>query len=524
MLPDFRIRQRDYLLEIARALTQELDLDKLLGRILKIAVEMLAGQAGLIALRSEQGGWRVAVSHGMPPAFLKFTESFLARVPDHEDPERFEIPEVNRLLNELTYAASMGLLTGIGLPLIARQKVAGLVFIFRGYAGVFSGNDYNLLSSFANQAAVAVQNAQLYSQVNQERVRLSALLDSLADGILILNAENRVERCNPAFARMVGQSIDAIQDKLHEEVIDWARRPQGLALEAAEADGWPLTQHAHLYVEGDLKRSGQQPLPVGITYVPLLSAEGRLRNIITTVRDITRYRQAEELKSTFISIISHELKTPVALIKGYVSTLRREDATWDPEIIQDSLAVIEEEADRLGGLIENLLDASRLQAGGLPIKRSDVSLADVARRMAERMQTQTTKHKISVDFPADFPVILADETRLEQVLSNLIGNSIKYAPGGEIRITGSSRQGNVIVCTSDEGPGIAPDDIPHVFDRFYRAPDMARQTKGAGLGLYLTRAIIEAHNGRIWVDSAPGQGTRICFSLPIQAGGIISGH
>src|SRR5512141_3198713 len=98
MLPDFRIRQRDYLLEIARALTQELDLDKLLGRILKIAVEMLAGEAGLIALRSELGGWKVVVSHGMPAAFLKVIESFLAQVPDHEDPERFEIPEINRLL------------------------------------------------------------------------------------------------------------------------------------------------------------------------------------------------------------------------------------------------------------------------------------------------------------------------------------------------------------------------------------------------------------------------------------------
>ncbi len=518
MLPDIRIRQRDYLLEIALALTQELDLDKLLGRILRIAVEMLAGQAGLIALRSEQGGWRVAVSHGMPPAFLKTVETFLTEVPDHEDPERFEIPEINRLLNELTFAASLGLLTGVGLPLVARKKVVGLLFIFRGYAGVFSANDYSLLNSFANQAAIAVQNAQLYHQVNEERVRLSALLDSLADGILIMNAQNRIERSNPAFSRMIGLAAQQIQAHLHEEVIQWARPPDGLTLEKAEADGWPLTPHAHLYVEGDLKRfDGQPPLPVGITYVPLLAGEGSLLNIITTVRDITRFRQAEEIKSTFVSIISHELKTPVALIKGYVSTLRREDAHWDPEIVQDSLAVIEEEADRLAGLIENMLDASRLQAGALSIKRSDVSLPDLAQRLAKRLQIQTSQHKILVDFPPGFPILLADEARLEQVLSNLIGNSIKYAPGGEIRISGRIRQDQAIVCVSDQGPGIAPEDIPHIFDRFYRAPEMARQTKGAGLGLYLARAIIEAHNGRIWVDSAPGDGVHICFSLPIQA-------
>jgi len=519
MLPDFRIRQRDYLLEITRAITQELDLDVLLSRILKVAVEMLAGQAGLIALRAPQGGWRVAVTHGMSNAFRKVIESFLKDVPDHEDPEHFELPEINRMLNNLTFTASMGLLTGVGLPLIARQKVVGLLFIFRGYAGIFSANDHTVLSSFANQAAIAVQNAQLYTQANQEKERINALLDSLADGILILDPSTRVERCNPAFSRMVGISGEHIQGQVHEQVVQWASPPQGLTLEQAESDGWPLTPHAHLYIEGDLKRtSAEQPLPVGATYTPLISAEGNLLNIIVTVRDITRFRQAVELKSTFISIISHELKTPVALIKGYVSTLRREDAQWDAAIVQDSLQVIEEEADRLAGLIENLLDASRLQAGGMTLKRSDVSLPELAQRMAQRLQTQTGKHTITVSFPPDFPVILADETRLEQVLSNLIGNSIKYAPGGEIKVTGQVRQDSVIVCVSDEGPGIDPQDIPHIFDRFYRAPEMARNTKGAGLGLFLTRAIIEAHSGHIWIDTVPGQGARFCFSLPIQPG------
>jgi PAS domain S-box-containing protein len=515
MLPDFRIRQRDYLLEIARALTQELDLDKLLGRILKIAVEMLAGQAGLIALRSEQGGWKIDVSHGMSPQFLKLVEAFLKDIPDHDDPEHFELPEINRIFNELTYAASLGLLTGVGLPLIARQRVVGLLFIFRGYAGVFSSNDYALLNSFANQAAIAIQNAKLYTQVNQEKERLNGLLDSLADGVIILSADNHIERCNPAFGRLLGVGIESITGQLHENVVQWARRPQGLTLEQAEMGGWPLTSHANLYIEGDLRRAnGLSPLPVGIAYTPLVTPEGKLLNVIATVRDITRYRQADELKSTFISIISHELKTPVALIKGYVSTLRLEDADWDPEIVHESLAVIEEEADRLAGLIENLLEASRLQAGGLSIKRTDLTLADTAARIAKRLQIQTSKHTIQVNFSPDFPVILGDELRLEQVLTNLINNAIKYSPEGKITIQGQVRGEFVVVCVSDEGPGIAPEDIPHVFDRFYRAPEMARNTKCAGLGLYLARAVIEAHEGRMWVDTSPGRGGKICFSLP----------
>ena len=119
-----------------------------------------------------------------------------------------------------------------------------------------------------------------------------------------------------------------------------------------------------------------------------------------------------------------------------------------------------------------------------------------------------------MDFPADFPVILADENRLQQVLSNLLSNAIKYSTDGQIEITGQVRPDVVIICGSDQGPGIAPQDIPHVFDRFYRAPEMARQTKGAGLGLFLTRSVIEAHGGRIWVDTGADKGARICFTLP----------
>lgn len=515
MLPDFRVRQRDYLLEISRAVTQELNLDKLLARILQLTAEMLAGQAGLIALRDPQGGWTLAASHGIPPTFLRYLDPLLAEVPDHEDSARFELPEINRLLQNVTRSASMGLLTGVGLPLIVRERVIGVIFIFRNYRGGFSSNDRALLQSFADQAAIAVQNARLYTQVSQEKQRMDALLDSAADGILILSPDHVIERCNPAFSRMVGKPMGDIRSKPHEEILPLRKQKDGASLEKAEAGGWPLTPNATLYVEGDLQRPDGVNLPVGITYAPLVSSDGSLVNIVATIRDITRFREAEELKSTFISVISHELKTPVALIKGYVSTLRREDAKWDRKIVQDSLEVIEEEADRLTQLIDNLLDASRLQAGGLSINQSDVNLDVLTRRISERFRTQTNVHSIVVDFPDDFPVILADEDRISQVLSNLISNGIKYSrKGGEIKIQGRALPSQVVVCISDQGPGIAPGDIPHIFDRFYRAEDASRTTKGAGLGLYLSKSVVEAHGGKIWADPKPGDGARICFSLP----------
>ena len=511
MLPDIRVRQRDYLLEISRALTEELNLDKLLGRILKYSIEMLAGHAGFIALSNRNSQWSLAVSRGLPDAVQRFLDTWLDRIPKIKDPQNIQIPEINNILSQI----SMGTMSAVGLPLIAQGEVIGFIYIFRNYRGTFSTNDRSLLSSFANQAAIAVRNARLYTEVNMEKQRIDGMLDSAADGILILNPDHSIERTNAAFARMYGITQEKLQSMSHEDVIRWVKEPHGITLKKAEAGGWPLSPQAHLYVEGDIQRpNGQAPLPVGITYAPLISDQGSLLNTIATIRDITRFRQADELKSEFVSIVSHELKTPVALIKGYVSTLRRDDVQWDREILADSLQVIEEEADNLTRLIEDLLDASRLQAGGMTLKRTDVALKPMAERLAERFQIQTEDHQITVDLPDNLPVVMADDVRIEQVLSNLISNAIKYAPGGEININGCARPSEVLICVNDEGPGIPAGDLPHIFDRFYRAPETSRKTKGAGLGLYLARAIIEAHSGRIWADPQWEKGTRICFSLP----------
>ena len=508
MLPDFRVRQRDYLLEISRLLTQELDLEKLLARILRVSIEMLAGQAGLIALKQPEG-WSVSAAHGIAPAFLSYLTPLLAE----EEMVELDVRELNRMLKELTYTVSMGLLNGTGLPLAAHGQVIGVIFIFRNYPDMFTPNDRVLLQSFADQAAIAVFNAQLYGQVSLEKQRLDALLDSAADGILILDSNLNIERCNTAFEKLFGQTRAEIVNRNHTDIIKWKKEPQGKTLEESTADGWPLTPNATLYVEGDLQHPQLPHLPVGITYAPLLSEENKVRNIFVSVRDITHFRTADEIKATFISIVSHELRTPVALIKGYASTLRRDDAHWDKHTISDSLAVIEEEADRLSKMIDDLLDASRLQAGGLSLNQADVALSSLALRVTQRFAAQSPKHRLSVEFPENFPVILGDETRIEQVMSNLVSNALKYAPKGEIKISGTVHPEQVVICVSDEGSGIEAKDLPHIFDRFYRSTNAVKQTKGAGLGLYLARAIVEAHGGRIWADGGAATGARICFSL-----------
>jgi GAF domain-containing protein len=187
VLPDYRVRQRDYLLEIARSVTQELDLDKLLERVLKISLEMLTGHAGLVALRNESGSWRVRVADGIPPVFLRIIEPYLNQIPTNtENLENFELQTINQVLKELANRASLGLLTGVGLPMVARSQVIGIIFVFRNHPDLFSANDRTLLSSFANQAAIAVQNAQLYLEVTQQKQRMDALLDSSNAAIRLL--------------------------------------------------------------------------------------------------------------------------------------------------------------------------------------------------------------------------------------------------------------------------------------------------------------------------------------------------
>jgi signal transduction histidine kinase len=295
------------------------------------------------------------------------------------------------------------------------------------------------------------------------------------------------------------------------------RNAQGQDLCSSDCPLADLQADQPLHVEGDVVRPDGHRTSVSITYSPLYDAEGALVNIVGSVHDVTRFREAEEIKSMFISVISHELKTPVALIKGYASTLRREDAHWDSKTVQDSLTIIEEESDRLDRLINDLLEASRIQAGTLKLQLGDVSIPKLAQKAVERFRVETTHHELQLDFPPDFPPVMADETRLEEVFYNLIGNAIKYTEGGTIRVGGRAKGEHVELYVSDQGEGIPREQQARLFEPFYRVDSgLGRRTQGVGLGLFLVKAIVEGHGGRIWVDSAPGQGSTFRFTLPLR--------
>jgi PAS domain S-box-containing protein len=512
------IRQRDYLLDISRAITSQLSLSEVLRRILQAATEMLGGQAGLIALADSREAFTVRASYGVNPAVLHLFAPLLTDIP-RSDPESFAIPELDRKMQLVAHAAGLGLHQVVALPMTIGSEMVGVVYIFREYGGRFDRNEIRLLQSFADQAAIAVHNARLYEQMSTEKQRLDAILRHSADGILILSPDLHIESINLALARMTGWQVEDVAGMHHNDIIRWSRRGSRLDLNEAVAGGWPLRETSVLYVEGDLLHLSGSALSVGITYAPLFDKDSsQLHNIIANVRDITRFREAEEAKTMFLSMISHELKTPVSVIKGYASTLNREEVEWDRQTLRKGLTVIDEETDRLAELIDNLLDVSRLQIGTFRIDTGQVDFASLAVQVAEKFRPQTPIHTIETHFPPDFPEVQGDERRLGQVLSNLVNNAIKYSPqGGTISICGRVVPNAVQVSVSDEGVGLLPEQQELIFDRFYRVDNaLTRETQGVGLGLYIVRSIVEAHGGHIWVESKPGQGTTFTMEIPFS--------
>jgi signal transduction histidine kinase len=221
--------------------------------------------------------------------------------------------------------------------------------------------------------------------------------------------------------------------------------------------------------------------------------------------------QANQFKSTLLAAVGHELRTPLAGIKGHASTLLEDDVDWSPAEQRHFLTTISTEADRLAGLVSNLLDLSRLEAGLLLLHPSAWAIDDLIDMALARLGQPVPGLRRSL--PPDLPPVAVDRPRLEVALRNLIANALAYGDGG-VWVSAEAGDGLVTVRVCDDGPGIAPEDLPHIFERFYRARHgVSRRAGGSGLGLAICKAFIEAHGGRIWAES-DGRGTTFCLTLP----------
>jgi len=268
--------------------------------------------------------------------------------------------------------------------------------------------------------------------------------------------------------------------------------------------------------EASYTKDGQN-VNVGINYSVAYPSGGSILTTVANIRDITRLRQIEDTRVAFFATISHEFQTSISIIKAYASTLARSDVQWSRQTIRDKLQAIEEESDRLSELVGKLLHTSQLEAGALSLNKLLLDLHKEARKAAKRFAELTGIHEVRVDFPPDFPPVLGDPEKIEEVLMNLIENAMKFSPrGGIITIKGETSGNELSVTIADEGIGIPLRDQERIFERFYKAEDsLANPIQGTGLGLYICKSIIEAHEGRIWVESETGKGSRFTFSLPL---------
>jgi signal transduction histidine kinase len=236
---------------------------------------------------------------------------------------------------------------------------------------------------------------------------------------------------------------------------------------------------------------------------------------VVSLRDVTARKEAEELQRTFFSVVSHELKTPIAVIRGFAELLAEDRSGEQAEA---SLHIVQEEAAKLSRMVDNLLDATRIQAGVLALQREDVSLPALAERAVRRAEAARASHRYALACDETSPV-LGDPERLSQVLDNLLDNAAKYAPpGSRISVAVHDAEDGAAVTVCDEGGGVPSEDRERIFERFSRLDARSvRAAQGAGLGLYICKAIIEAHRGLIWVGDSPGGGACFGFSLPKRA-------
>jgi signal transduction histidine kinase len=234
--------------------------------------------------------------------------------------------------------------------------------------------------------------------------------------------------------------------------------------------------------------------------------------LLSDLTQLDDARRTMQLQQDFISTVSHELRTPLGFIKGYSTTLLRNDTTWDLATQREFLTIIDEEADHLTALIENILESARLQSHTLPMNFQPSRIDSIIRDVVMRTQLRYKDVVITVNLPA--VLVQADSVRLTQIFENLINNAIKYAPGSPILINAKQEKDDLHITVADHGPGIAAEHLTHLFDRFYRVPGQA--ASGTGLGLFICKQIILAHKGKIWVESAPGEGTTFHIVLPIR--------
>ncbi len=423
------------------AVPQEADLHATLVLILRNAIDALGGSAGVVATWDEEEHCFVASDSAIPDLAVS-SRSFNA---------------LSAILGPPLPKSDQGhsLDPIVALPLQVGRRSLGLIYVMRPRgAAFFSGVDQSTLNAFARQAAIALDNAKLVHDLLDEKTKMESMLEGSAEGIMSIDARRRVIGFNAAMERMSGHPREQLLGLPCHQVLnfrDWADRSMCNSTRCPmmmRPDGGPSTCE----LQGRIQSADGQDIEVAMVYSV---ATGRAHGAVINVRDIKRLREVENLRSAFLSMLGHELQTPLSIIKGYTSTLARSDAKWNKKTLREGLQVIEEECDRLSKLVNRLLLASRIESRTVTLEKEPIQLSAMANKVVRRLESVTSIHRFEVDFADDFPEVYADPDRMEEVLTNLVDNAIKYSPkGGGIAVTGRAKGDSVEVTVTDKGIGV----------------------------------------------------------------------
>ena len=473
---------------IARALANVgYDLDRMLAQALDGACRSLRMCAGAVRLYDEQTGQlTTVVERDLPDAARDRA-----------------VPRSLAVLESLSDSKDLGAL--VSVPLVARERVIGVLQLVVPPGRALSSDDRDALAIIANQLALGVENARLFRRVGTEEQRLRAILSSTDNVVLSVDAEGRLLTANAAAERAFGFKTEACSGRLLSQATTNVALNLALDQARSQRDARRRTFQVHLSDERVLFAS-MSPIP---------AADGMVQGWVFVMQDMTQFREMDELRSDMILTAAHELRNPVNLTHGALELL--EQCLPHPNGLQrDALYLARLGIERAGSLITDLLDLERIERRvGLKMEPCDcvTFLQAIEQEFHLRAQERNTCLQVRVQDGA--LTVWGDERLLRRVVGNLVDNALKYTPpGGQVGIEARAEAGQVLFDVSDTGPGIPLEAQPYVFERFYRLPDQPDNIKGTGLGLTIVKSIVEQHGGRVWVTSQPGHGSTFTVSLP----------
>jgi PAS domain S-box-containing protein len=358
---------------------------------------------------------------------------------------------------------------------------------------------------------VTVQKqAQGALQLSEKKYR--TLVESSPDGILSVDPRGCIIDCNSGICRLLGYTTEELKGTNIRQVV------AGKALEAVPSFRKQIDQHGFAEAELEMVHHSGRKIPVWAKMVEVKGAKQDDFQILVYLRDIEERKKVDELKDQFIGLVSHELRTPLTVIMGALNTALSEAPRLSPQETRGLLEDAASESELLSHILENLLELSRSQADRLTLHIEPLKLEDVVQKTIHEAGCHSSMHQFVMDLPKKIPPLRADRIRLERILHNLVENAVKYSPGGEVRVSARQEGKNLVIAVHDQGPGISPHDQARLFQPFWRTRQAETDfTKGVGLGLVVCRRLVEAHGGKIWLESKPGHGTTFFFTLPLEA-------